>query len=58
MPTYETKVILKMVAKIIANAESLEAAYSAIAESAQDADVVIPSYEEAVEKAKSSKKAK
>jgi len=48
MPAYETKVILKMASKIIAGADSLEAAYNAIADSAKDADVVLPTYEEAV----------
>jgi len=52
MPAYETKVILKMASKIIAKSESLEAAYNAIAESAKDADVVLPSYEEAVQEGK------
>lgn len=52
MATYETKVILKMVSKIIASAESLEVAYNAIAESAKDADVALPSYEDAVKETK------
>jgi len=52
MPAYETKVILKMVSKIIASSESLETAYNAIADSAKDADVVLPTYEEAVKETK------
>jgi hypothetical protein len=52
MPAYETKVILKMVSKIIAGSESLEIAYNAIADSAKDADVVLPTYEEAVKETK------
>jgi hypothetical protein len=52
MPAYETKVILKMTSKIIANSESLESAYNAIADSAKDADVILPSYEEAVKEAR------
>jgi len=55
MPSYETKVILKMVAKIIASAESLETAYNAIADSAKDADVVLPTYDEAVKETKTKK---
>jgi hypothetical protein len=56
MAGYETKVILKMAAKIIASADSLEVAYNAIADSAKDADVDLPDYEEAVSKAKKSDK--
>jgi len=44
---YETKVILKMVVKLIAKAETVEDAYNAIAESAKDIDVELPAYEEA-----------
>ena len=56
MATYETKVILKMVSKIIASAESLEVAYNAIADSAKDADVALPSYDDAVKESKNNKK--
>ena len=55
MPAYETKVILKMVSKIIASSESLEIAYNAIADSAKDADVILPTYDEAVKETKKSK---
>ena len=46
MAAYETKVILKMAARIIAKSSSLEEAYKGIAESAKDADVELPSYDE------------
>jgi len=44
---YETKVILKMAARLIAKAKTVEDAYNAIAESAKDVDVELPTYEEA-----------
>jgi len=47
MGAYETKVILKMVSKIIARSKTLESAYNAVADSAKDEGVTLPTYEEA-----------
>jgi len=47
MATYETKVILKLAARLIAKSDSVESAYNAIAQSAKDVDVEFPSFKEA-----------
>jgi len=47
---FETKVILKLLADAIANAETLEEAYDAIAGAASVEGLVLPSYEEALYK--------
>ena len=52
MGAYETKVILKMTAKIIAQSKSLESAYNAVAESAKDEGITLPTFEEASKDAK------
>ena len=47
---FETKVILKLIAEAITNAETLEEAYDAVAGAASVEGLVLPSYEEALEK--------
>ena len=44
---YETKVLLKMMAKFVLRAKSMKDVYSFIAEAANAEGVVLPSYEEA-----------
>ena len=46
MGAYETKVIIKQMTEIVARAESLEDAYNAIANSAREEGVSLPTYEE------------
>jgi len=49
---YETKVILKLLASQVAKAENLEEAYDAIVDAANVEGMDLPSYKEAVAKAK------
>jgi len=46
MPAYETKVIIKLMSRIVARAESLEKAYKDIAACAKDEGLVLPTFEE------------
>ena len=46
MGSYETKLIVKQMLEIIAGANTLEAAYTAIANSAKEEGVTLPSYKE------------
>jgi hypothetical protein len=46
MGAYETKVIIKSMAKLVARSTSLENAYNDIAEAARDEGMSLPSYEE------------
>jgi len=50
MGAYETKVIIRQMAEIIVRSETLEDAYTAIADSAKDEGVTLPSYKEKREK--------
>ena len=43
---YETKVILRLLAKQVAKSETLEEAYNAIADAANAEGVIVPSYED------------
>jgi len=55
MGSYETKVIIKQMTEIVARAATLEDAYNAIANSAREDGVLLPSYKEKrdeIEKAK------
>jgi len=45
---FETKVILKLLAEAITNAETLEEAYNAVAGAASVEGMAMPSYEEAI----------
>jgi len=47
---FETKVILKLLAEAIINAETLEEAYDAVTGAASVEGLALPSYGEAIEK--------
>jgi len=53
---YETKVILKLLANAIGNAETIEEAYEVIAEAASVEDLTLPSYDEVIERRKEKRK--
>ncbi|MCL2852092.1 MAG: hypothetical protein FWE20_03525 [Defluviitaleaceae bacterium] len=50
---YETKLIMKLLARYIAKASSVKEAYSAVKDIANAEDVILPSYEEMVQIIKS-----
>ena len=48
MAEYETKLIVKLLAEVVARSKSVKEAYNAITCAAKDDDMELPSYEEKI----------